>query len=129
MYLAIWMGPGAEGVLGLGSDSGVPRTSGCRYIGKSCCLGSCEAVTPSREAVPASSPLSFLDIELLGTTLLLLIRKGYVATALDHGFVLLPLGLFCFPKKISYVFTFSLESCTVVGKMTGSTEGHAHIMN
>lgn len=57
--------------------------------------------------------MSFLDIELLGTILLLLIRKGYVATGLDHGFVLLPLGLFCFPKKISYVFTFSLESCTV----------------
>ena len=24
MYLAIWMGPGAEGFLGLGSDSGSP---------------------------------------------------------------------------------------------------------
>lgn len=113
MYLAIWMGPEAEGILGLGSDSAVPRTSGHRCIRKSCCLRSCEAVTPSREAVPASSPLSFLDIELLGTILLRLLRKGYVATGLDHGFVLLPLGLFCFQEKISYAFTFSLESCTV----------------
>lgn len=102
VYLATRVGAGESCDLGA---THIHRTSCSRYIGKRCCLGSHDAVDPIwgwRRHLPHH----LSSAESLATTRLFLTRKGCLATGLDCGFVLLPLGLFKFKKKTSYPFAF-----------------------
>lgn len=101
-YLATWVGAGESCALGV---THIHRTSCSRCIGKRCCLGSHDAVG-SIWGRRRHLPHHLSSAELLATTRLFLTRKGYLATGLDCGFVLFPLGLFKFKEKTSYPFAF-----------------------